>query len=52
MASKSKSSLKTKSMQTNIIYEGNCETILPTLKSNSVDCVVTSPPYYGLRLIV
>ena len=28
---------------------GDCRTILPTLDSQSVQCVVTSPPYYGLR---
>ncbi len=36
-------------MQTNTIYVGNCETELLKVKSNSVDCAVTSPPYYGLR---
>jgi site-specific DNA-methyltransferase (cytosine-N4-specific) len=28
---------------------GNCAEILQTLPSESVDCVVTSPPYWGLR---
>jgi DNA modification methylase len=28
---------------------GNCAEILMTLPSESVDCVVTSPPYWGLR---
>jgi DNA modification methylase len=28
---------------------GDCRTILPTLPSGSVHCVVTSPPYWGLR---
>jgi len=28
---------------------GNCAEILKTLPSESVDCVVTSPPYWGLR---
>ena len=28
---------------------GDCRTILPTLPPGSVQCVVTSPPYYGLR---
>lgn len=28
---------------------GNCADILKTLPSESVDCVVTSPPYWGLR---
>jgi len=31
------------------IINGDCRIILPTLESNSVDCVVTSPPYWGLR---
>jgi site-specific DNA-methyltransferase (cytosine-N4-specific) len=28
---------------------GNCAEVLKTLPSESVDCVVTSPPYWGLR---
>ena len=28
---------------------GDCRAVLPTLPDNSVQCVVTSPPYYGLR---
>src|SRR5215475_1199101 len=28
---------------------GDCRTVLPTLPANSVHCVVTSPPYWGLR---
>lgn len=28
---------------------GDCRTILPTLPADSFDCVVTSPPYWGLR---
>lgn len=28
---------------------GNCLDILPTLEEKSVHCVVTSPPYFGLR---
>ena len=28
---------------------GNCLDILPTLPAESVQCVVTSPPYWGLR---
>lgn len=35
---------------TNIkILNGDCRDILPTLADNSFDCVVTSPPYWGLR---
>ena len=36
-------------METNKIYEGNALDTLKTLPNESVDCVVTSPPYYGLR---
>jgi DNA modification methylase len=36
-------------MNTNIIYQGDCLSTLKTLPDNSVDCCVTSPPYYGLR---
>lgn len=28
---------------------GDCRDLLPTLPANSVHCVVTSPPYWGLR---
>ena len=31
------------------IYTGDCLSILPTLPDESVDCVVTSPPYWQLR---
>ena len=31
------------------IYHGDCLAILPTLPDESVHCVVTSPPYWGLR---
>jgi site-specific DNA-methyltransferase (cytosine-N4-specific) len=31
------------------LYEGDAEFALLNLDDNSVDCVVTSPPYYGLR---
>jgi len=32
-----------------ILYEGDAFTILQRLPSNSVQCAVTSPPYWGLR---
>ena len=35
-------------MKSEIII-GNCLNVLPTLAEKSVQCVVTSPPYYGLR---
>lgn len=28
---------------------GDCRAVLPTLASESVQCCVTSPPYWGLR---
>jgi DNA modification methylase len=31
------------------IFHGDCLDVLPTLAKESVNCVVTSPPYYGLR---
>ena len=36
-------------MSLNHIYTGDAEEVLKSLPSDSVDCVVTSPPYYGLR---
>jgi DNA modification methylase len=31
------------------LIQGDCLAVLPTLEAGSVHCVVTSPPYYGLR---
>ena len=31
------------------IIQGDCREWLPMLPSNSVNCIVTSPPYFGLR---
>lgn len=36
-------------MRRNIIHLGDCLEVLKTLPDNSVDCCVTSPPYYALR---
>ena len=36
-------------MQSNEVYCGDALEILRTLPSESVNCCVTSPPYYGLR---
>lgn len=33
----------------NTIIQGDSLTILKTLESESVDCIITSPPYWGLR---
>lgn len=32
-----------------ILYNGDAEDILKSMEDNSVDCVVTSPPYDNLR---
>ncbi len=31
------------------ILQGDCREVLKTIASDSIDCVVTSPPYWGLR---
>ncbi len=31
------------------VIPGDCRDVLPTLDANSVQCCVTSPPYWGLR---
>jgi DNA modification methylase len=36
-------------METNKIYNEDCLTGLRSMADNSVDCCVTSPPYFGLR---
>ena len=36
-------------MKKNHIYQGNNIDVLKTFPDESVDCVVTSPPYWGLR---
>lgn len=36
-------------MKTNKIYNENCLTGLKKIPDNSIDCCVTSPPYFGLR---
>jgi len=33
----------------NHIYQGDALEVLETFPSNLVDCVITSPPYWGLR---
>lgn len=33
----------------NTIHTGNCYELLPKIPDNSIDCCVTSPPYFGLR---
>ena len=36
-------------MKLNVIYNENCLSGLKNLPDNSIDCCVTSPPYFGLR---
>lgn len=36
-------------MELNTILNGDCLEMLKTLPENSIDCCVTSPPYYALR---
>lgn len=36
-------------LETNKIYEGDVIEVLKTFPDESIDCIVTSPPYYGLR---
>jgi len=31
------------------LYQGDCRKILPTLKSESIDLIITSPPYYKVK---
>lgn len=33
----------------NTLYHGDCNTVLESLPNNIIDCVVTSPPYWGAR---
>ena len=36
-------------METNKIYQGDVLEVLKTFPDESVDCIITSPPYWGLR---
>lgn len=36
-------------METNKIYQGDSLEVLKTFPNNSIDCVMTSPPYFSLR---
>lgn len=31
------------------LYQGNCLDVLKQIPDGSVQCCITSPPYYGLR---
>ena len=37
------------SMETNKIYKGTCLEVIKTFPDKSIDCVITSPPYWQLR---
>ena len=41
--------LNTNDIETNTIINGNSLEVLKSLPDNSIDCCVTSPPYYALR---
>lgn len=36
-------------MELNKIYQGDALEVLKTFESESVNCIITSPPYFGLR---
>ena len=36
-------------MELNTIYNGDCLEVLKTLPNESINCCITSPPYWGLR---
>ena len=36
-------------METNIILEGDCLEVLKTFPDESINCCMTSPPYWALR---
>jgi site-specific DNA-methyltransferase (adenine-specific)/site-specific DNA-methyltransferase (cytosine-N4-specific) len=38
-----------KNLDRNRVIEGDCLKVLPTLEAETVQCCVTSPPYWGLR---
>ena len=41
--------LKQKGLEINVIYQGNTLEILKFFPDESIDCIITSPPYYPLR---
>ena len=41
--------LSTNDIEKNTIINGNSLEVLKSLPDNSIDCCVTSPPYYALR---
>jgi site-specific DNA-methyltransferase (cytosine-N4-specific) len=49
MKTKKVSKPETLSLRDSILFEGDALTVLQRLPSDSVQCAVTSPPYWGLR---
>lgn len=49
MKTKKITKLDTLNLDDSIIFEGDALTVLTRLPSASVQCIVTSPPYWGLR---
>ena len=49
MATRGKAAASTPDVPRNTILEGDALSVLRGLPSRSVQCVITSPPYYGLR---
>lgn len=41
--------LEVETMELNKVIQGDCLNVLKTLPDKSINCCVTSPPYYGLR---
>ena len=37
-------------MEVNVIYNENCLDTMSRMEDNSIECVVTSPPYFGQRI--
>ena len=36
-----------KKIETNILYEGDCLEVMKSLPDKSIDCILTSPPYWN-----
>jgi DNA modification methylase len=37
-------------LEINKIYQGSCLNWLKNIDNESIDCVITSPPYWALRI--
>ncbi len=38
-----------KELERHCVIDGDCLAVLPTLEAETIQCCVTSPPYWGLR---